>query len=111
MISFQSALSPIFAIGLQVFASACAVSYNRRTGKRDWEHVSRLVLEGAYEGTLLAAAKGHSERLRAADEAGPSGEQVMTQNFPSLWRQYVCRLALRSRLKTEMESMTLNSES
>ena len=51
--------------------------------------MSRLVLEGAYEGTLLAAAKGHSERLRAADEAGPSGEQVMTQNF-SLLVEAVC---------------------
>lgn len=64
----------------QVFASACAVAYNEKTKKGDWEAVSRLVLEGAYEGTLLSAAKGHSDRLYAAEAAGSVQGQVMALN-------------------------------
>jgi len=39
----------------QVFSSACAVAYNKATTKEDWHPFASLILEAAFEATILAA--------------------------------------------------------
>lgn len=56
-----------FLLFPQIFSSACAVAYSKCPSE-EWEEVARLVLEGAYKGVLLSAARTHSDRLRERDE-------------------------------------------
>lgn len=53
---------------MQVFCSACPVAYSG-VGAPLWEHISRLVLEAAYEATMRAAA------LTAARHGGTDGSR------------------------------------
>ncbi len=49
----------------QAFCSALPVSYNRHVDARSWERFATLVLEAAYEATLLAALEHPSRGGRA----------------------------------------------
>lgn len=44
----------------QAFCSALPVAYQRLSGAQPWQRVATLVLEAAYEATLLAAAINHT---------------------------------------------------